>query len=74
MISMSLDAKKISQMTIKSADERKTEISGLMNELKNTNEINELKQIGISIDSNMQRFNAKIIPAPRLRLGRDEKV
>lgn len=34
--------KKISQATIKSAEERKREIGGLMNEIKNTSELNSL--------------------------------
>ena len=66
--------KKISEATIKSAEERKKEIQGLMNEIKNTNEIDSLKEIGIKIDRDMETFKAKLIPPPRLALGNDERV
>lgn len=42
--------KKISQATIKPADQRKNDINLLMSEIKNTSEINSLKQIGIDIN------------------------
>lgn len=45
--------KKISEATIKSAEERKREIQGLMDQIKNTNELNSLNQIGIEIDKKM---------------------
>ncbi len=40
-----------------------------MLEIKSTNELNSLSQIGIDIDPNMEKFTAKVIPPPRLRLG-----
>lgn len=66
--------KKISQATIKSAEQRKNDISVLMNEIKDTSEINSLKEIGIKVSRQMESFTAKIIPAPRLRLGRDDRI
>lgn len=45
-----------------------------MNEIKNTNEIDSLKEIGIKIDKNMETFKAKLIPPPRLALGNEERV
>ena len=30
--------------------------------------------MGIKLDSNMETFSAKMIPAPRIRLGGDEKI
>lgn len=40
-----------------------------MDEIKNTNELDSLKEIGIKVDKHMQTFKAKLIPPPRLALG-----
>ena len=66
--------KKVSEATIRSAEERRHDINSLVREIKNTNEIDSLKQIGINLDSNMETFNAKLIPAPKIRLGGEEKI
>ena len=66
--------KKISEATIKSAEDRKRQISRLMEEIKDTNEVNSLGQFGIKISPSMQTFNAKVIPPPKLRLGNEQKV
>ena len=61
--------KKISEATIRSAEDRRQDINSLMREIKNTNEIYSLNEMGIKLDSNMEKFSAKMIPAPRIRLG-----
>ena len=66
--------KKISEATIKSAEERRCEITELMNEIKNTNEIYSLNEMGIKIEKNMEKFNAKLIPAPRITLGSNQTI
>lgn len=45
-----------------------------MNQIKNTTEIYSLNEIGIKIDKNMETFQAKLIPPPKLALGNDERV
>lgn len=66
--------KKISEATIRSAEDRRQDINDLMREIKNTNEIYSLNEMGIRLDSNMEKFSAKMIPAPRIRLGGEEKI
>ena len=61
--------KKISEATIRSAEERRTDINDLIKEIKNTSEIYSLNEMGIKLDPNMEKFTAKMIPAPRIRLG-----
>lgn len=66
--------KKISEATIKEAGEKHKEIGKLMEELRVTEEINSLKELGIKLNDRMEIIKGKLIPSPRLELGKNNAV
>ena len=58
--------KKVSEITIKPPHDKKREIGELMNKLKDCREINDLEGIGIKLNREMERINAKHMQAPTL--------
>lgn len=42
-----------------------------MEQTKATSEFNSLKQLGIRINPEMEKIQARIIPPPRIMLGKD---
>lgn len=45
-----------------------------MSEIKHTSEVYSLKEMGINIEKNMEKINAKIIPPPRITLGENQSI
>lgn len=66
--------KKISEQTIKSADEKQREIIKLMRQLRDNDEFKSFKQIGIKIDKNLSTIKGKLIPMPRINLGENNSI
>ena len=66
--------KRISEATIRSATQRRNEIQSLMDEIKNSPELDAWKDLGIRISPEMQKVNAKIIAAPCIALGDNKCV
>jgi hypothetical protein len=66
--------KKISESTIKTADEKQREILKLMSELKGNDEFKSLKEIGINVKERLEVIKGKIIPMPRINLGENYSV
>lgn len=66
--------KKISEATIKPPNEKCKEIDELINKLKNAKQMDQLEGIGIKINRNMEKINAKVIETPRLELGKNNSV
>lgn len=58
--------KKVSEVTIKPPQDKKREIGELMNKLKDCREINDLEGIGIRLNRDMEKINAKHMQAPTL--------
>jgi len=50
------------------------EISGLMNKLKDSQEVEALRGLGIKINKEMEKLKAKVMPAPMLELGKKNSV
>jgi aubergine-like protein len=61
--------KKISEQTIKMPGEKYKEIGGLMEKLKNLEELEALNEMGIKVSRKMEELKAKLIPSPILELG-----
>ena len=66
--------KKISEATIKSAAQRKSQINQLMSEIKNTSEVYSLKDMGINVEKNMEKINAKVVPLSKIALGGNQSI
>lgn len=61
--------KKVSEATILNPPEKYAAIDSLMSRLKSSQELEELRTLGIDLSKTMADFEAKVIPVPRLMLG-----
>jgi hypothetical protein len=66
--------KKISESSIKNPPEKVKEIGGLMNELRDSDEMKALRELGIDVEPTMCKFKAKAITTPKLMLGGNNHV
>lgn len=66
--------KKISESTIKSPNDKAKEIQSLIDELKKTDELKALSSLGLEVKQSMSSIQAKAIPVPRLKLGKNNTV
>lgn len=66
--------KKISENTIKPADEKQREILKLMKQLRGNSEFQSFKDIGITINKNLETIKGKLIPMPRITLGENNSI
>jgi hypothetical protein len=66
--------KKISENTIKSADEKHREILKLMRQLRDNPEFQSFKEIGIRINKSLETIKGRIIPMPRITLGENNAI
>lgn len=61
--------KRISDATIKSVTQRRKDIQVLMDEIKDSPEMEAWNDLGIRINPSMQKIEAKVISAPTIALG-----
>lgn len=45
-----------------------------MSEIKNTSEVYSLKDMGINVEKNMEKINAKVVPMPKIALGGNQSI
>jgi hypothetical protein len=66
--------KKISELSIKSPEEKICEIEKLMKQLEPSSQMKTLDEIGLKINKKMQTIKGKLIPLPELELGKNNAV
>ena len=64
--------KKIIEKTIQEPEEKQKDIEGLMKSIQADNQFNDFKELGINLNKDMAKIDAKIIPVPTLLLGYKE--